>query len=207
MLRQIWLICFLLVVIVLVNVAWPPTVQEGIDSNINYYAFVPTMNKKSIVNARRQKSKIGTRLHIVPYTSNEYIKQLALLQSISKKMDSDNAKFLSVFFEDSFAVESDLNRKLENIVDQLGDIDYDILLLGGNANMQGDLVKDDVYRLVAGIPFTNVYGYIINNMNLDKMVSKIKNAHGKTMQDKLYTLSENRAIVVFCVYPAMITGL
>lgn len=207
---------FLLVVMLSVNIAWPPSnvVQEGIDSNINYYAFMH-LNKQSTANMLRQKSKIGKPLHIIPYISvkksnanrSEYLKQLALLQTVSNKMDNDNAKFLSVIFEDGFVVnESGLNYKLENIVEQLDEIEYDILLLGGNQNMQGDLVKNNVYRTNINIPFTNVYGYVINNMNLDKMVPKIKNASGTSMQDKLYTLCNNRDIVVFCLYPALVTG-
>ena len=214
MLRQTWFICFLLVVIVLVNVAWPPTVQEGIDSNINYYAFVPTMNKKSIANVQKQKSNLGSRLNIVRYVSQRpdaeryYLQQLAQIKRIIKKMDNDNAKFLSVFFEDGFTIqESDLSRKLEKIIDNLGEKEYDFLLLGANQNMQGDLVKDGVYHIHTEVPFTNVYGYVINNMNLDKMVSKIKKAKGRSLVDKISTLAKNHSIVVLGLYPALVTGL
>lgn len=215
MLQKNWVIlCFLLAVIVLVNVLWKPThVQEGIDSNINYYAFT-RMNKKSASNVNKQKSNVGSRLNIVRYTSptpnsrSDYLQQLMLLQRIVKKMDNDNAKFLSVFFEDGFVInEPELNRKLERIVNDLGEKEYDFLLLGGNPNMQGEMVKDGVYKINNENPFTNVYGYVISNMNLDKMMSKIKKARGRSLLDKMYTLAKRGDVVIMGLYPALVTGL
>lgn len=215
MLQKNWLIlCFLLVVIVLVNVLWKPTrVQEGIDSNINYYAFT-RMNKKSASNVNKQKSNLGSRLNIVRYTSptpnsrSDYLQQLMLLQRIVKKMDNDNAKFLSVFFEDGFVInEPELNRKLERIVNDLGEKEYDFLLLGGNPNMQGEMVKDGVYKINNETPFTNVYGYVISNMNLDNMMSKIKKARGRSLLDKIHILAKRGDVVIMGLYPALVTGL
>ena len=215
MLQKNWVIlCFLLAVIVLVNVLWKPTrVQEGIDSNINYYAFA-RMNKKSASNVQNQKSNVGSRLNIVRYMSprpnsrSDYLQQLMLLQRIVKKMDNDNAKFLSVFFEDGFVInEPELNRKLERIVNDLGEKEYDFLLLGGNPNMQGEMVKDGVYKINNENPFTNVYGYVISNMNLDKMMSKIKKARGRSLLDKMYTLAKRGDVVIMGLYPALVTGL
>jgi hypothetical protein len=213
MLRQTWVILFLLAVIVLVNVLWRPVVQEGVDSNINYYTFA-RLNKKSASNVQNQKSKIGRRLNVIQYMSPkpnsriDFFQQLMQLKNIRRKMEDDSAKFLSVFLEDGFAIqEPGLNSKLESIVHDLGEKEYDFLLLGGNPNMQGEMVKEGVYRINPDMPFTNVGGYVINNMNLDKTMSKIKKKQGKSLLGEISRMARNRDISVFCLYPFLVTGL
>lgn len=169
-----------------------PNIREGVDSNINYYAFT-RMNKKS---------NIGRPLRTIRYTSMQkkyskfdYFQQLGMLQSIVRKMDNDDATFLSVFFEDGFRVtDPGLNNALEKIVNDFGETDYDFLLLGANPNLQGQMVKP------------GVYGYIINNMNLGKMVSRIKKTRGTSLLDRIYNLHRKRSAVVLCLYPGFVTG-
>lgn len=210
-----YIILFLLVILIIVNY-WlyqKPNIREGVDSNINYYAFT-RMNKKSVANAENQKSNIGRPLRTIRYTSMQkkyskfdYFQQMGMLQSIVRKMDNDDATFLSVFFEDGFRVtDPGLNNALEKIVNDFGETDYDFLLLGANPNLQGQMVKPGVYKITGEGSFSDVYGYIINNMNLGKMVSRIKKTRGTSLLERIYNLHRKRSAVVLCLYPGFVTG-
>jgi GR25 family glycosyltransferase involved in LPS biosynthesis len=102
-----------------------------------------------------------------------YLSHLNIYEIIKK----NNKKGYTIIFEDDFLINSDnLIDDVKKAIDVLNNnnIDFDFLFLGNSTNNKGLHIIDNLYSVDKNQYLFGLYGYLINNKNIDKIIEKTK---------------------------------
>ena len=97
--------------------------------------------------------------------------------NIYLQIKEDNKKGYTVIFEDDFIINSDnLIDDIKKAIDTLDNknIDFDFLFLGNSTDNKGLHIVDNLYEVNENKELYGLYGYLINNKNIDKIIDKTK---------------------------------
>lgn len=112
--------------------------------------------------------------------------------SIYKKIKKANKDGYTIIFEDDFLINSDnLLEEVKKSIQILNDknINFDFLFLGNTTNNYGENITDNLYKLDNNNNLYGLYGYLVNNKNIDKIIektSKIDRPIDNMIQDLSY---------------------
>ena len=127
-------------------------------------------------------------------------------QNIYKKIKENNKKGYTVIFEDDFLINSDnLIDEIKKAIDKLNDknIDFDFLFLGNTTNNYGVNIVDNLYNIDVNNNLYGLYGYLINNKNIDKIIDKTKQID-RPIDNIIQDLSYNKIFNTIIIYPHLI---
>ena len=121
--------------------------------------------------------------------------------SIYKKIKKANKDGYTIIFEDDFLINSDnLLEEVKKSIQTLNDknINFDFLFLGNTTNNYGENITDNLYKLDNNNNLYGLYGYLVNNKNIDKIIektSKIDRPIDNMIQDLSYENIFNTIII------------
>ena len=121
--------------------------------------------------------------------------------SIYKKIKKANKDGYTIIFEDDFLINSDnLLEEVKKSIQKLNDknINFDFLFLGNTTNNYGENITDNLYKLDNNNNLYGLYGYLVNNKNIDKIIektSKIDRPIDNMIQDLSYENIFNTIII------------
>jgi len=121
--------------------------------------------------------------------------------SIYKKIKKANKDGYTIIFEDDFLINSDnLLEEVKKSIQILNDknINFDFLFLGNTTNNYGENITDNLYKLDNNNNLYGLYGYLVNNKNIDKIIektSKIDRPIDNMIQDLSYENIFNTIII------------
>lgn len=126
--------------------------------------------------------------------------------NIYKKIKKDNKKGYTIIFEDDFLVDSEnLLDEVKKAIDTLNtkNIDFDFLFLGNTLNNYGENIIDNLYQVNPKKRLWGLYGYLINNKNIDKIIDKT-NKIDRPIDVIIEYLSYNDVFNTIIMYPNII---
>jgi GR25 family glycosyltransferase involved in LPS biosynthesis len=126
--------------------------------------------------------------------------------NIYKKIKKDNKKGYTIIFEDDFLVDSEnLLGEVKKAIDTLNtkNIDFDFLFLGNTKNNYGENIIDNLYQVNPRKRLWGLYGYLINNKNIDKIIDKT-NKIDRPIDVIIEYLSYNNDFNTIIMYPNII---
>ena len=126
--------------------------------------------------------------------------------NIYKKIKENNKKGYTIIFEDDFLINSDnFIDEIKKAIDKLNDknIDFDFLFLGNTTNNYGVNIVDNLYNIDVNNNLWGLYGYIINNKNIDKIFDNL-NKIVKPIDNAIQDLSYNKIFNTIIIYPHLI---
>ena len=127
-------------------------------------------------------------------------------QNIYKKIKENNKKGYTVIFEDDFLINSDnLIDEIKKAIDKLNDknIDFDFLFLGNTTNNYGVNIVDNLYNIDVNNNLWGLYGYLINNKNIDKIIDNL-NKIVKPIDNSIQDLSYDSVFNTIVIYPNLV---
>jgi len=126
--------------------------------------------------------------------------------NIYKKIKKENKKGYTIIFEDDFLIDS------ENLLDDVkkaintlntNNIDFDFLFLGNTLNNYGKNIINNLYYVNPRKRLWGLYGYVINNKNIDKIIDKTKKID-RPIDVIIEYLSNNNIFNTIIMYPNII---
>jgi len=97
-----------------------------------------------------------------------YLSHMKTYQTIKEKGHTDK---YSVIFEDDFSLSDDFAKVLEETLDKIAHLDFDMLFLG----MSGETGKQVVDNVYFTVPYSfQTHGYLVNNKHIDKIISEMQ---------------------------------
>jgi GR25 family glycosyltransferase involved in LPS biosynthesis len=126
--------------------------------------------------------------------------------NIYKKIKKDNKKGYTIIFEDDFLVDSDnFLDEIKKAIDTLNtkNIDFDFLFLGNTLNNYGKNIINNLYYVNPRERLWGLYGYLINNKNIDKIIDKT-NKIDRPIDVIIEYLSYNNIFNTIIMYPNII---
>jgi GR25 family glycosyltransferase involved in LPS biosynthesis len=126
--------------------------------------------------------------------------------NIYKKIKKDNKKGYTIIFEDDFLIDSEnLINEVKKAIDKLNNknIDFDFLFLGNTKNNYGENIIDNLYHVNPKKRLWGLYGYLINNKNIDKIIDKT-NKIDRPIDVIIEYLSNNNVFNTIIMYPNII---
>lgn len=148
-------------------------------------------------NPNLSKNKNHTKREIGVYLSH---------LNIYKKIKKDNKKGYTIIFEDDFLINSDnLLEDVKKAIQTLHskNINFDVLFLGNSSNNYGTNISDNLYNVNPNNKLYGLYGYVVNNNSIDKIISKI-NKIDRPIDVIIQDLSYNKTIDTYVLYPHLI---
>jgi GR25 family glycosyltransferase involved in LPS biosynthesis len=131
-----------------------------------------------------------------------YSSHLKIYKSI---IDSNNDNGITVIFEDDFIINCDnFHQKINKIVDDLKDTNFDLVFLGNTDDNTGNYYKNDIYEINKNKKSLGTYGYFINNKNANKIYS-LMNHIDLQIDEKINYLIINDKIKAYVVKPNIVT--
>ena len=226
-----YLISILLIIIVIFFAFVKPKYNiELFDSSDILDLYVITLGKEErIANIKSQETKIGKKINIyngvigLNLDMNDLIKKDILSEyhnlsknanhakreagcylshlNIYKKIKKDNKKGYTIIFEDDFLVDSE--NLLEEVKKAIDTLDFDFLFLGNTKNNYGENIIDNLYKVNPKKRLWGLYGYLINNKNIDKIIDKTKKID-RPIDVIIEYLSYNNVFNTIIMYPNII---
>jgi GR25 family glycosyltransferase involved in LPS biosynthesis len=95
---------------------------------------------------------------------------------VYKEIKIQNKGGYSIIFEDDFNIkDDDFIERVYSILNKLSEknIDFDILFLGNLINNYGENIVDNIYHIDYNKSLIGLHGYLINNKNIDKIITPI----------------------------------
>jgi len=180
--------------------------QKKIEKKINIYNGVIGLNlnmndliKKDILSANHDLSKNENH---AKREAGCYLSHL----NIYKKIKKDNKKGYTIIFEDDFLIDSDnLLDEVKKAIDTLNtkNIDFDFLFLGNTKNNYGENIIDNLYHVNPKKRLWGLYGYLINNKNIDKIIDKTSKID-RPIDVIIEYLSNNNVFNTIIIHPNII---
>jgi GR25 family glycosyltransferase involved in LPS biosynthesis len=180
--------------------------QKKILEKINIYNGVNGL--KLDMNALIKKDILSAN-HNLSKNTNHAKREIGCYLShlnIYKKIKKDNKKGYTIIFEDDFLVDSDnLLNEVKKAIDILNtkSIDFDFLFLGNTLNNYGENIIDNLYKVNPKKRLWGLYGYLINNKNIDKIIDKT-NKIDRPIDVIIEYLSNNNVFNTIIMYPNII---
>ena len=115
--------------------------------------------------------------------------------------NNENKKKYSIIFEDDFNIISEnIVEKLNSIIENISDIEFDILFLGNTFDNKGTEIKDCIYSIDKNKYTIGNFAYLINNKNINKILDLVKPIDSP-IDNKIDTLIKNNKLNCIVVYP------
>jgi len=184
--------------------------MSSTDVDITYYAI--TGNEEE--NIKKQQAKMKPTINIVKYNSppiignEEYMKtelykrelaktryniHIALFNKLIADTNSTKGTLATVIFEDGFAINNDdYNGLISKIIEKTGENDFDFIIIEKDVS-DGTVSKIDEYSAYT----KPIYAYIINNMNIENILSKIGDSANIVFMDKIMDLAKAGKVNVY----------
>ena len=208
---------------------------NNINDNIDFYV-ITLKNPDRIENINLQNKKLNANIIMTDAVNGLFLNQNELLQSgelsaifynnelkRSKEIgcykshlniynlinNNPNKKKYSIVLEDDFNIihENNFVEKMENLITNLNDLDFDIIFLGNTFDNHSDVIlKDNIYNIDKNKFTIGTFAYIVNNKNINKIIELTKIIESP-IDNKLDTLIKNNKINAYVVYPNLINYL
>jgi GR25 family glycosyltransferase involved in LPS biosynthesis len=125
---------------------------------------------------------------------------------IFKKIKKNNKKGYTIIFEDDFLINTDnLLEDVKKAIKTLNskNINFDFLFLGNSTNNYGAHIVDNLYNIDNNKKLYGLYGYVVNNKNIDKIIDKT-NKIDHPIDVIIQDLSYNNIFDTYVLYPHLI---
>jgi GR25 family glycosyltransferase involved in LPS biosynthesis len=138
-----------------------------------------------------------------------YLSNLKIYDIIKK---NGNNTGYSVLFEDDFEILTDeFQKKIDDGLDILQDIDFDILFLQNNSinyskdiqKNHGELIKDHIYHLDKGNYLFGCVALLFNNKNIDKIIEATKYID-QPIDQKIQIAGLDNKLKLIMMYPNIV---
>ena len=127
-----------------------------------------------------------------------YLSHFNLIKHI---MNNDHHRY-TVIFEDDVTFEQGLHEKINDVINQTKDIDYDIIFLGNINNNKGEHIKENIYHMDSSNSCWGTHALLINNKNISKIYNSLCSI--KAEVDIHYRLEcANKELNILTVYPIL----
>jgi GR25 family glycosyltransferase involved in LPS biosynthesis len=126
--------------------------------------------------------------------------------SIYKKIKKDNKDGYTIIFEDDFLINSDnLLEDVKKVIQTLNNnnTNFDFLFLGNSTNNYGTNISDNLYHVNPNKKLYGLYGYVVNNKNIDKIIDKTKKIN-HPIDVIIQDLSYDKIFDTYVLYPHLI---
>ena len=126
--------------------------------------------------------------------------------NIFKKIKKNNKKGYTIIFEDDFLINTDnLLEDVKKAIKTLNskNINFDFLFLGNSTNNYGAHIVDNLYNIDNNKKLYGLYGYVVNNKNIDKIIDKT-NKIDRPIDVIIQDLSYNNIFDTYVLYPHLI---
>lgn len=206
-------------------------INDNLNNNIDFYV-ISLKSLERLQNIDLQNKKLNTNINIIDAVNGLQLNQNELLKlgEISQSFYNEdskrskeigchkshfniynlinnnlNKKKYSVVLEDDFnVIPENINEKMETLLNNISDLDFDIIFLGNTfPNNSIDKIKDDLYLIDKNKYTIGTFAYLINNKNIDKIINLTKLIDAP-IDNKLDTLIKNNSLNAFVVYPNLI---
>jgi GR25 family glycosyltransferase involved in LPS biosynthesis len=197
-------------------------------NNIDFYV-ITLHNPIRLLNIEKQNEKLNVKINIIDAVNGIYINQTKLLEDkiLADKFsdignvkrnkeigcfmshekiynsikNNENKKKYSIIFEDDFNIISEnIVEKLNSIIENISDIEFDILFLGNTFDNKGTEIKDCIYSIDKNKYTIGNFAYLINNKNINKILDLVKPIDSP-IDNKIDTLIKNNKLNCIVVYP------
>lgn len=204
---------------------------NNLNNNIDFYV-ISLKSLERLENIDLQNKKLNANINIIDAVNglqlnqNELLKLGEISQSFFKEENKRskeigcykshlfiynlinnnlNKKKYSVVLEDDFnVIPENINEKMETLLNNISDLDFDIIFLGNTfPNNSVDKIKNDLYLIDKNKYTIGTFAYLINNKNIDKIINLTKFIDAP-IDNKLDTLIKNNSLNAFVVYPNLI---
>jgi GR25 family glycosyltransferase involved in LPS biosynthesis len=180
--------------------------QKKINNKIEIFDAVNGLNldKNDLI-----KNNLLSENHNLSKNNNKSKREIGVYLSnlnIYKKIKENNKKGYTIIFEDDFLINSDnLIDEIKKAIDTLNNknIDFDFLFLGNTTNNYGVNIIDNLYNIDVNNNLYGLYGYLINNKNIDKIIDKTKQID-RPIDNIIQDLSYNKIFNTIIIYPHLI---
>lgn len=206
-------------------------INDNLNNNIDFYV-ISLKNPERLENINLQNKKLIANINVIDAVNGLNINQTELLRlgELSQSFYNEipkrskeigcykshlyiynlinnnlNKKKYSVILEDDFnVIPENLNEKMEILLNDISDLDFDIIFLGNTfPNNSNDKIKNNVYLIDKNKYTIGTFAYLINNKNINKIISLTKLIDAP-IDNKLDTLIKNNLLNAFVVYPNLI---
>ena len=92
---------------------------------------------------------------------------------------------------------------MEEVKKAIDTLDFDFLFLGNTKNNYGENIIDNLYQVNSKKRLCGLYGYLINNKNIDKIIDKTKKID-RPIDVIIEYLSYNNVFNTIIMYPNII---
>jgi GR25 family glycosyltransferase involved in LPS biosynthesis len=126
--------------------------------------------------------------------------------SIYKKIKKDNKDGYTIIFEDDFLINSDnLLEAVQKAIQTLNSsyTNFDFLFLGNSTNNYGMNISDNLHYVNPNKNLYGLYGYVVNNKNIDKIINKTKKIN-HPIDVIIQDLSYDKIFDTYVLYPHLI---
>jgi len=140
---------------------------------------------------------------------NEVKRQIGCYLShlnIYKKIKKENKKGYTIIFEDDFILDSsNFINDTKKIIHTLNNknIDFDFLYLGNTRNNYGNHITENIYYVNPNQYLFGTYGYIVNNKNIDKIITKLDKIISP-IDVIIQNLTYNKLLNTIVIYPNIV---
>jgi GR25 family glycosyltransferase involved in LPS biosynthesis len=121
-----------------------------------------------------------------------------------KKIRNERLDGYTVLFEDDFTIEDNFYEKIQKIIKNMENKEFDIINLGQVvSNNKGKQVIDNIYELDKKDFCAGTQGLLINNRNIDKIVEKLKYIDN-AIDHKITHTGQKNELNIFVIYPYIV---
>jgi len=131
-----------------------------------------------------------------------YMSHLNLLKKIKK----ENNKGYTIIFEDDFDITVDnFSKEVDSILEKINNksLYFDLIYLGNQVGIKGENVMDNIYEVDKNTNLLGTHGYIVNNINIDKIIENIKFINNP-IDDKYDYLAKNDILKIYIIDPRIV---
>jgi GR25 family glycosyltransferase involved in LPS biosynthesis len=130
-----------------------------------------------------------------------YLSHLKIYKTV---LNSNKVDGITIVLEDDFIINTNnFYESIENIINELRDIDYDIVYLGNTFGNAGEQYKNNIYYVDKNNKILGTYGYLINNKNAKKIYELTKFVDTQ-IDEKINNLIKENKLNAFIVKPNII---
>lgn len=131
-----------------------------------------------------------------------YLSHLKIYKSI---IDSNYIHGVTVIFEDDFIIKcNNFDLKINKIIDDLKDTDFDLVFLGNTFDNIGNQYKNDIYEIDKNKESFGTFGYLINNKSANKIYN-LMNHIDLQIDEKINNLIINNKIKAYVIKPNIVS--
>ena len=130
-----------------------------------------------------------------------YLSHLLLIKSLKES----KKQYTVIFEDDLYILENNLDKKINNIVDNLNTLNYefDIIFLGNLNDNHKEKIIDNIYTIDSSNHLWGTHAYLINNKSAEKIYNSILEITDP-IDIKLVKNLNNNIIKGYVIYPNLV---